>query len=116
MNCPECNKEKKSHFDKESIRLLRKCVDCKIRWEERPENNPNYNRYVIEYHFGGSDEVTIYAESKEDAKDEFYNGGYGEGDECEIDSVTETTREELNQAFKKAYDEQTKKVMGEPLI
>lgn len=116
MNCPECNKEKNSHFDKEAIRLLKRCVDCKIKWEARPENDPDNNRYEIDYHYGGEGSVTIYAPSKEEAKDMFYNEDYGEGEECEIDGITETTREELNERFAKAHREQVQKSMGEPAI
>lgn len=116
MNCPDCKKEKNSHFDKEAIRLLRRCVDCKIKWEEQPENDPENNKYYIEYSYSGSGDVTIYAPSKEDAEEAFYDHGYGEGEDCEIDHITETTREELNEEFQKAHREQVQKSMGKPAI
>lgn len=114
--CPECKKERNSHFDREAIRLLRRCVDCKIAWENRPENDPENNKYVIEYSYSGSGECTIYAISKEEAKEAFYNEGYGEGEDCEIDSVTEITREELNEQFAAVLKRQTQETMGQPAI
>jgi len=115
MVCPECKKERNSHFDREAIRLLRRCVDCKIAWENRPENDPANNKYVIDYSYTETGSATIYAKSKEEAKEQFEDE-YMDVGEYDIDSITETTREELNEEFLKVHREQIQRSMGNPAI
>jgi hypothetical protein len=91
MTCPVCLKIKVGHFDKISIERRERCVDCHARWAERPENDPELKKFLIDYTSTEEDTVTIYAKSKDDAKEQFeeeYGTEYEMGWVREVDKET----------------------------
>ncbi|HEX2915600.1 MAG TPA: hypothetical protein VH186_32870 [Chloroflexia bacterium] len=70
MNCPECNKQKISNFDKFSIEKRKMCVDCFNIWIEKPENNPDYKTFRIDAR--GYTSFEVRALDVDDAQEKAY--------------------------------------------
>jgi hypothetical protein len=72
MNCKKCSKKLKGPLDNFIFEKVGRCIDCQKKWEARPENDPENNGYRIRFKQVSEDEVTIYAKSEEEAKEQFF--------------------------------------------
>lgn len=73
MKCPICEQTFKDPLALFSIKKVDRCPNCQKKWEVRPENNPEFKRFVIEFIPDKPEpyEIVIYAKTREDAIDEF---------------------------------------------
>lgn len=78
MECPECKKTYNDSLALFAIQKLNRCPPCNKKWAARPENNPDFKKFEIEYEIESEDYAIIYAKNRKEAEEQFEENYMGE--------------------------------------